>query len=90
MPRILIAGSLIVAAIFAGILTGRAFRSEPRQAHGKPLFQKPGSMNWRQPPLSAPGGAATWKIVKDIDDSNDVHDDLVLALTPDLLMKAPN
>src|ERR1700727_266446 len=58
MKRIFLAASLLVAAVFAGALMGRAHRPQPRPAHGKAPFQRPGSMNWRQPRSCAPGGAA--------------------------------
>ena len=61
MKRIFLAASLLVAAVFAGALMGRAHRPQPRRAHGKALFQRPGSMNWRQPRSRVPGGAAILK-----------------------------
>jgi hypothetical protein len=75
-----VAASFFVAAVFAGILMGRALSPEPRVGHAKPLFKKPGSMNRRPPSSSAPGGAAIWRIVKDIDDGNDTQHDYVRAV----------
>ena len=76
------AASLFVAAVLTGILMGRASGPEPRLDHAKPLFKKPGLMNRRRPRSSAPGGAAVWRILKDIDDGNDTEHDYarVLAL----------
>ena len=71
------AASLFVAAVFAGILMGRASGPEPRLDHAKPLFKKPGLMNRRRPRSSALGGAAVWRILKDIDDGNDTQHDNV-------------
>jgi hypothetical protein len=82
MPRIFLAASLLVAAVFAGALMGRAHRLEPRPVPDKAVFQKRGSLNGRRPRSSAPGGAATWRIVKDIDDGSDTHHDYARALAP--------
>jgi hypothetical protein len=54
MPRIFLAASLLVAAVFAGVLTGRAHRPQPQPVHGKVPFQRPGSMNRRRPPSVTP------------------------------------
>jgi hypothetical protein len=82
MPRIFPSAALLVAAVFAGALMGRAHRRAPRPAQGKALFQKPGSINRRRPRSSTRAGTATWKIVKDIDHSNDTHRDYLRALAP--------
>jgi hypothetical protein len=62
MPRIFIAASLLLAAVFAGAFTGLALRPDPRPANGKPLSQEPGSMNRGQPRSSPPVGIAIWRI----------------------------
>jgi hypothetical protein len=82
MKRIFIAASLLVAAVFAGALAGRAYRSQPRPVHGKAMFQKPGSMSRRPPRSNAAAGTATWKIVKDVDDNNYTHRRYVRTLAP--------
>src|ERR1700733_3598887 len=63
MKRIFIAASLLLAAVFAGALMGRAYRSQPQPVHGKAMFQKPGSTSRRRPGSSAAAGTAIWKIV---------------------------
>jgi hypothetical protein len=80
MPRILIGASLFVVAVFGGILMGQTLSPKPRLAHAKQFFKKPGSMNRRRPRWSGPGGAAVWRIVKDIDDGSDTQHDYVRAL----------
>jgi hypothetical protein len=82
MPRIFLAASLLLAAVFAGALVGRAHRPEPAPVHRKALFQKPGSMNRHRPCSSAPGGPVTLRIVNDIDHSIDIPHDYVTGPRP--------
>lgn len=77
MGRIFVAALLLVAAVFAGILLGRAPGPEPRLDHASPLFKKPGLMSRRRHGSGASGGVAVWRIVQGIDDGNDTqHDNL--------------